>query len=141
MLTRGGVLFCPLGNRVCEFVFKGGLDCSKPLVDVKPCPHCFAKWVMEGSTQFENLQGRSAIDGSTSQGSHGANVPCIAGLQEALGALQASETIAAALAKELETLGAVSTNELTTSDWESLEVWGSLRPLQKRRLLQHLKLG
>ena len=69
-------------------------------------------------------------------------VGAIGGLQELLAATKLTDSAAKALLHDLEEFGASggSVQELSKEDWESLVVWGLLRPLQRRRLFQHLDL-
>ena len=62
----------------------------------------------------------------------------IVGLGELLRALQGPRPVVEALVEDLEQLGAVDVSELAPTDWQALNVWSLLKPLQQRRVLQHL---
>ena len=51
-----------------------------------------------------------------------------------------SESLAEQFRNDLQDAGAVEVGELTREDWEGLPTWGSLKLLEKRRLLSHLAL-
>ena len=43
-----------------------------------------------------------------------------------------------ALAREVAASGAVNVQELTRQDWEQLEAWQLLKPLERRRVFKHV---
>ena len=43
-----------------------------------------------------------------------------------------------ALAREVVASGAVNVQELTRQDWEQLEAWQLLKPLERRRVFKHV---
>ena len=55
-----------------------------------------------------------------------------------LRAVQPASAVAMAIVEDLEELGAVRVGELSVADWEASRSWDLLRPLQKRRLQQHI---
>ena len=69
-------------------------------------------------------------------GSFACRVNAVVGMSECLAALRVPDATCKALLEGLEQLGAVNVTELSASDWETLSVWGTLLPLQRRRLLQ-----
>ena len=77
---------------------------------------------------------------SASSGSPTRPSDVIAGCTGLLQALQAPDAVHAHILVGLEELGAVSVHELSIDDWAALGAWGVLKPLQRRRLLQHLGL-
>ena len=62
----------------------------------------------------------------------------LAGFQDLVQSAQLPDSAARALLNDILELGAVSVNELTVADWESLSSWAELRMLQTRRVMQHL---
>ena len=64
----------------------------------------------------------------------------IAGLQELLDKVALPIGFAEALLEDLEELGAVSVAEPSRTELECLHFWCLLKPLQMKRLVQHLGL-
>ena len=117
------------------------------LKDIESCPCCMCDWIVRGSAAHDARAGlqpmlpvRAAL-GDASALDMG-RVGAIGGLQELLAATKLTDSAAEALLQDLEEFGASggSVQELSKEDWESLVVWGLLRPLQRRRLFQHLDL-
>lgn len=130
-------------KRVREFVFTESLADSS-LKEVTPCAACMARWIVDGAAAWDSathmpelpLQSHS----SASSGSSTRPSDVIAGCTGLLQALQAPDAVNAHILVGLEELGAVSVHELSVDDWAALGAWGVLKPLQRRRLLQHLGL-
>ena len=128
-------------NRVREFVFTQPLP-TGALKDITSCAPCMARWLVSGASAKDSAEALRAAPralGDAHQGVEGAaRVEAILGLKEALGVLKAPAPVVEVLIGGLESLGAADVRELTLSDWESLEAWTMMRPLQKRRLVQHV---
>ena len=60
------------------------------------------------------------------------------GFAEVRAAAHISSAGAGGLLRGLVSLGAVTLDEATLEDWQSLEAWGLLRPLEQRRLSQRV---
>jgi len=121
-------------NRCREFSFTQVLQ-PGALKDVTACKRCMCRWMVEGAAAQDASPGLQPLLASPAREGEGGG---IAGFQELLAAVQLPVGAAQSLAEDLEELGAVSVAELTSADWESLNVWATLRTLQKRRLLQHV---
>ena len=61
--------------------------------------------------------------------------PVVDGLGELLLRARVPEDMARALAADVASVGAVHVLELRRADWCALPSWGTLRPLEQRRLL------
>jgi hypothetical protein len=130
-------------KRVQEFVFTHSFPDSS-LKEVTPCAVCMAKWIVDGAMAWDgasNFLELPVQPASTSASSFAGPSDTIMGCAGLLEALQAPDSVNAAIVDDLEQLGAVSVHELTVPDWAALSVWPALKPLQKRRLLQHLGLS
>ena len=64
----------------------------------------------------------------------------ITGLQALLDIVSLPIGVAEALLEDLEELGAVSVAEPSRAELEGLQFWSLLKPLQMKRLVQHLGL-
>ena len=128
-------------NRVQEFQFNHVFDRSV-LKDVKPCPQCFATWVVQLSAAWDAR--RIQPQGSAPQGATlaAALPPCpVRGHPELMAAAEVSKPGSDALLHGLMALGAVDVQELSLTDWQEMECWTQLRPLEQRRLCQHIAAG
>jgi hypothetical protein len=125
-------------NRVVEFRFMVPMV-EGALRDVISCPCCMAKWIVNGSSAGDAVPALQpvlpvlALD--EHQDSH--RVMAIFGLKDLMAAVRVPVAVCVSVLEDLEGLGAVRVSELTVADWESLNAWSLLRPLQKRRLLEH----
>ena len=129
-------------NRVQEFVFSVTLE-EGSLKDVVSCAPCMARWIVSGSSAQDAAPALQAVlplqeAPSRVDPLNVARVAAIGGLAELLAAVMVRTEVSEAILEDLEGLGAVSVSELRLGDWESLNAWSLLRPLQKRRLLDHL---
>ena len=100
------------------------------------------RWILRGAAAYDAEMGLRPIP-STGATEVIAPMPsirrtsAIQGLPELLAVLVLGDSIADALVEDLENLGAARVSELTIMDWEAIRAWSVLRPLQRRRLLQH----
>ena len=128
-------------NRCEEFRFEHTFD-RKELKDVPSCAHHLAKWVLEGASEHDaaSLVGRSLpqLACATSDFQRAAAPDAIDGFKHLMEVARIPHPEQHALATDLEELGAADVAELMQSDWESLASWSRLKPLQQRRLLQHV---
>ena len=128
-------------SRCHEFHFHTPLS-QGSLRDVQPCPSCMCRWILRGAAAYDAEMGLRPIP-STGATEVIAPMPsirrtsAIQGLPELLAVLVLGDSIADALVEDLENLGAARVSELTIVDWEAIRAWSVLRPLQRRRLLQH----
>lgn len=129
-------------NRVREFVFTAVLA-KGSMKDVVACPVCMTKWIVAGAAAFDAAPGLQPVlpirTASLAKLDVG-RVSAIAGLSELLGVLVLPDGAARAVLEDLEELGAIDVSEPTRVEWESLNAWGLLKPLQRRRLLQQFGL-
>lgn len=128
-------------NRVREFVFHRKLADDR-LKDVVSCAPCMARWILSGANAYDAAGGLQPVlpvqgPGNGHASLDATRVAAIRGFQELLEALQVPASASEELLADLERLGAVSVHEPTAADWESMNAWALLRPLQQRRLLQH----
>ena len=128
-------------NRVREFHFSVPMADSS-LKDVVSCAPCMAKWVVNESKAGDAgsvLQPVLPVQavGRNNEPLSEDRVMAVAGFREMMAAVRAP-SVAEAILEDLETLGAARVSELTLSDWMALNSWSLLRPLQQRRLLQHV---
>ena len=122
-------------NRCKEFKFLEILE-DGSLVDVVPCASCMCKWICRGAAAWDAQAGlQPVLPIQQPPKTDMEHVAVVAGLSDLLAVLQVPQSVGVALQQELEQLGAVHVTELSAGDWERLESWSLLRPLQKRRLL------
>ena len=128
-------------NRCEEFTFqhvfeRGGLK------EVAPCTHHLAEWIEDGAGDYDAVcligGGAAAPRWPAVQG-NGVEVELVKGFKLLIETAQIPEQASNALLSDLEDIGAVDINELEQTDWDSLSSWASLRPLQQRRLKQHIQ--
>ena len=127
-------------NRVREFVFTVVLPAMH---DVVSCPVCMAKWIVENAAAKDatlGLQPVLPVSVPNASKLDSVRVSAIAGLAKLLDVLVLPVGAALGVLEDLEELGAVSVNEPTRAEWETLSVWALLKPLQRRRLVQELRL-
>lgn len=99
-----------------------------------------AQWIIAGAAARDTVAALQLPPSNQASGA-GALVDdaaTIEGLEDLLWTLQVPRDVAGSLRSGLSELGAISVSELTVEDWKSLEVWAVLRPLQQRRLLNHV---
>ena len=132
-------------NRVREFPFLQPLP-DGALKEVAPCAPCMCQWLVSGAAAWDaasNLQVAQPVPVASGWRQRCPldtdRVSAIVGLRQALEALKLPRSMSEAIVDDLEKLGAISLTELTLADWESLESWAALRPLQKRRLAQYVR--
>jgi hypothetical protein len=128
-------------NRVREFKFSAVMA-EGSLQDVVSCAPCMARWVVNGANACDAapaLQPALPTPTASHIPAHvdAVRVMAISGLKELVAAVQLPGPVCEAILEDLEELGAAGVSELTAADWASLNAWSLLRPLQKRRLLQH----
>ena len=129
-------------NRVREFVFTVVLPANR-MHDVVSCPVCMAKWIVENAAAKDatlGLQPVLPVSVPNASKLDSVRVSAIAGLAKLLDVLVLPVGAALGVLEDLEELGAVSVNEPTRAEWETLSVWALLKPLQRRRLVQELRL-
>jgi hypothetical protein len=128
-------------NRVLEFPLTVPMD-DNALVDVVSCATCMCDWIVQACASgdaasvlrtTQPVPSTASVDSSRLQGIHG--------LDELFSIARLPEQVCAAFVEDLEQLGAVAVAELSLTDWEALNAWALLRPLQVRRILQHLSLA
>ena len=127
-------------NRVQEFVFSAVLP-DHSLQDVTSCARCMSAWIVRGAAEFDAaavLRSAPCQAPPRVQSSRVERAPAPPGFAELVAAVQLPSSVAESLLRDLEALGAVTVGELRLADWEGLDVWPSLRLLQKRRLLDYL---
>ena len=96
------------------------------------CQHCLAKWIRDGAIRHDANQ---ALGAPVLQGGL---LGTVVGLEELLEAAQAPASARSAIVGEIAALGAVDVQELGRADWEALSTWGSLRELEKRRIMKYI---
>ena len=109
------------------------------LVDVTSCAPCMCRWIVQAAAAHDAapafIQPQPQPQGGNLEPRR---LAAISGLSELLDAVKLPPATAEALFEDLEELGAVDINELEQGDWQGLSVWSTIRPLAKRRFLQHL---
>jgi len=109
------------------------------LKDTTKCKECFCQWVVQGASAWALRSGSPlpTLGGNAASvsesGRHG-----VEGLAAFLASASLPQAVSQKLAEDVVALGAVRVSELTRADWEGLASWGSLRPLEQRRLLAQL---
>ena len=130
-------------NRVQEFVFAQPLG-EGTLKEVTPCASCMAQWIVGRASARDAAAGLrpslpvQELGPQDDTGLSARRVDAVLGFAELLQVVRAPVSVAKALLGELEELGAISVSELTLTDWQSLQAWALLLPLQQRRLSQHV---
>ena len=127
-------------NRVQEFVFEYVFP-QGSLKDIEPCGTCFGRWVVRGAAAYDAASALRPLPLAEAQSALLVADPSseepVRGFTSLVSAVCLPATMADELSSSLLDLGAVDVRELAVPDWESLACWPNLRPLQKRRLLQH----
>ena len=129
-----------LRNRVREFIFSVALP-KELLKEVTSCAVCMCRWIRDGANRIDAapcLQHVLPARGSTMPSVDTGRVFAIRGLQDLLDKVALPTGVAEGLLEDLEELGAVNVTEPSRGEWESLHFWSLLKPLQLKRMLQHL---
>ena len=121
-------------NRCREFLFTQTLP-EGGLRDITSCERCMCQWIVQGAAAQDAAPALRPPPSSQPPGQE----MTIHGFADLAAAVQLPPGAVKALGEDLEELGAVDVKELSDDDWQSLGVWATLRPLQKRRLLQFLR--
>ena len=100
---------------------------------VPKCAHCMAKWVCDGAARHDANAVLTPAPSGRLPGS-------VHGMQELLEAASIPVSAREAVHQEVLGMGAIDVRELGRPDWESLQAWGGLREMERRRLLAHLGL-
>ena len=126
-------------NRCQEFVFSHQFPKTE-LKTVDPCVTHMAKWIVEGANSHDAsmVMRPPLIPAAPSVDDNKTRADAIQGMSSLLTVLHLQPQLEDKMLLGLEDMGAVDVKELDREDWEALEVWHSLRVLQKRRLLQFL---
>jgi len=129
-------------NRCEEFVLTEAMPDGQ-LQDVCSCAVCMCAWIVEFAAAYDAEVGLRRLPAQSAPAIQGGNIEggLAEGLQRLVAAAKLPTSVGEALAEDLEELGAVSTSELTPSDWESLRAWAFVKPLQRRRFLQIVSSG
>ena len=105
---------------------------------VPKCRHHLVLWIRDGGAAFDAQMalggpqpGRVAAAAGTSRG--------VTGLQAILEDASIPPASVAALAGEVEALGAVHVQELSRADWCGLHAWAKLREIERRRILARVQ--
>ena len=124
-------------NRCDEFHFNHVFQ-KGSLKEVTPCAHHLAEWILKGSADFDAM-GPAIIRHPGAYSAAPSNeTENVEGFVKLMETARIPGPMQAALAQELQELGAVDVGELTADDWQGLVSWAALRPLQQRRILQHV---
>ena len=108
--------------------------------DGEECAVHMARWIRDGAVAYDAAQvldrgplpaASAGAPASSSTGAVG-----VADLVEFFDAAQLPTDVRDALTRDVVAAGAVHVQELNRQDWESLESWQLLRPLQQRRVLK-----
>ena len=119
-------------NRVQEYVFTHTLARDQ-LVDIKPCPQCFAQRLVQKSIAWD-----ARPEGPIPQPASATGSCSVRGFTDLMQSAHVNSDAAATLLQDLQSLGALSVSELTLSDWQGTSAWAQLRPLEQRRLSRAL---
>ena len=126
-------------NRCQEFVFTHKFQKAE-LKTVEPCAVHMARWIVAGAAAHDANTGlRPILPIAPSSAARSEQNP-ICGFNDLFKVVQVSADVQEHVLADLHDLGAVDVKELGLSDWERLESFSNLRPLQKRRLLSFLSL-
>ena len=130
-------------NRVQEFVFAKPLG-EGALKEVTPCASCMSRWIVDGASARDAAVGLRPAMSARERGApeedglSAGRIEAVLGFGDLLQALRLPTAVAKALLDGLEELGAISVSELSLEDWQSLQAWALLLPLQQRRLTKHV---
>ncbi len=98
-----------------------------------------SKWIRDGAAAYDAMQGLQPPPAPTAEVHVNASV---AGVVTDLGSFLNAAPLPAlaceALAREVVASGAVHVTELTRQDWEQLDSWQLLKPLERPRVLKHV---
>ena len=106
--------------------------------DGEECAVHMARWIRDGAAAYDAAQVLEpgplpAAPGAPATASTG--VAAVNDLVQFFDAAQVPTDVREALTRDVVAAGAVDVKELTRQDWENLESWQLLRPLQRRRVL------
>lgn len=107
---------------------------APPRGSVPQCRHHLAKWLVLAATAFDAAQGLMQLPPAASQSDAGHAT--VESLNQFLVAAKLPTAAREALAEDVVATGAVHVEELSRPDWEQLPSWMSLKPLERRRVLQ-----
>ena len=128
--NRSGIKLCP----------KAILESNRELeVEVQQRRHHIAKWIVTAATAFDAAQGMLQLPAQAAQVDADESSSLVGDLEQFLQAAKLPVAAAAALAEDVIATGARDVQELCRDDWEQLPSWVSLRPLERRRLLQFVR--
>ena len=111
---------------------------SRPKTTPQCAPH-MSRWIRDGATAYDAMQlvqpplaltaqvDRNAVAGGS-----------VIDLDSFLDAASLPSLAREALAREVAASGAVNVQELTRQDWQQLEAWQLLKPLERRRVLNRV---
>ena len=105
---------------------------------VPKCRHHMALWICHGAATFD---AQIALNGpQPAHATAGSAVSqAVVGLHEFLEDASIPPEASAALAREVEALGAVRVQELNRADWCGLHAWAALREMERRRILARVQ--
>ena len=129
-----------LRNRCDEYLFEHVFE-RTALKEVPCCTHCMAAWIIEGARDYDAaclVANGALLPSLSAEPQQTPQEEPIQGFKSLMDTARIPEPERSTLADELAELGAVDVTELLQSDWEGLAAWSGLRPLQQRRLLQHV---
>ena len=106
---------------------------------VPQCRHHLALWVRDSAAAFDaQLALAGPRPGSAHAGGAGSG-SAVEGLQALLEHARIPLEAAAAVASEVEALGAVHVEELRQADWCGLRAWALLREMERRRIMARVQ--
>ena len=102
---------------------------------ISRCARCMCRWIVDGAATHDADAAVAAPAPVLPLAAGELGAPGqVEGLQHLMSAARLSGPVVAALMADVVAAGAVHVRELTSDDWLALPSWGSLRPLEKRRL-------
>jgi len=117
-----------LRNRVEEFRFD---QVVRSLKDVESCAPCMARWILK----YAEEAAYGSVPAPLQQpSSHAADASRLGGFADLMAAAKMTGPVVSDLLGEAIAVGAIDVEELALQDWQALPSWGSLRPLEVRRL-------
>ena len=111
------------------------------LKETVPCACHMCKWIVAGASQSDADSILSMI--APQRPLHAGHDGAVAGssvtdLEEFMRSAMIPAEAHAVIARDVRATGAVHIQELTKTDWEQLESWQLLKPLERRRVLQYV---
>ena len=108
----------------------------------KTTPQCachMSRWIRDGASAYDAMQLVQPPQAWTAQADRSAVADgSVTDLESFLDAASLPSSAREALAREVVATGAVNVQELTRQDWEKLEAWQLLKPLERRRVFKHV---